>query len=109
MYFMKKFDDTAHLGHNYDAICCVETYINGIDKSTFLSNEMMQDAIVRQIEIIGEASRHVSEELQEKHPELYSQQELKMLPRAPYKIFGGCAGFQLRSENETRGRLAPSR
>lgn len=67
---MKKYDDTARLGHIYDAICRVEIYISGIDKSTFLANRMMQDAIVRQIEIIGEATRHISEELQEKHPEL---------------------------------------
>jgi uncharacterized protein with HEPN domain len=68
---MKKYDDTARLGHIYDPICRVETYISEIDKSTFLSNGMMQDAIVRQIEIIGEATRHISEELQEKHPELH--------------------------------------
>ena len=67
---MKKVDDTARLGHIYDAICRVETYISGIDKSTFLSNGMMQDAIIRQIEIIGEATRNISAELLEKHPEL---------------------------------------
>lgn len=67
---MRKFDDAARPGHIYDAICCIETYIRGIDKSAFAANGMMQDAIVRQIEIVGEAARHVSDELQEKHPEL---------------------------------------
>ena len=31
---MKKVDDAARLGHIYDAICRIEIYINGIDKST---------------------------------------------------------------------------
>lgn len=45
---MRKFDDAARLGHIYDAICRIETYIRGIDKSAFAANGMMQDAIVRQ-------------------------------------------------------------
>ena len=67
---MKKFDDTARLGHIYDAICQIESYVKEVDKSTFLANNMMQDAVVRQLEIIGEAARNVSDELTEKHPEL---------------------------------------
>jgi uncharacterized protein with HEPN domain len=66
---MRKADDTARLGHIYDAICCIEGYVHGVNKAAFLSNKMMQDAIMRQIEIIGEASSRISEELQEKHPE----------------------------------------
>jgi uncharacterized protein with HEPN domain len=67
---MKKFDDTARLGHIYDAICRIESYVNGVDKPVFLANDMMQDAVVRQLEIIGEAARNISEEMQEEHPEL---------------------------------------
>ncbi|KAF0107614.1 MAG: hypothetical protein FD146_1648 [Anaerolineaceae bacterium] len=67
---MRKADDATRLGHIFDAICCIETYAGGVDRSAFLGNKMMQDAIMRQIEIIGEASGHISEELQEKHPEV---------------------------------------
>jgi uncharacterized protein with HEPN domain len=66
---MRKADDTTRLGHIYDAICTIEGYAAGVDKAAFLANKMMQDAILRQIEIIGEASNHISEELQERHPE----------------------------------------
>ena len=66
---MRKADDTTRLGHIFDAISCIEEYVAGVDKVSFISNKMMQDAILRQIEIIGEASNHISEELQEKHPE----------------------------------------
>jgi len=67
---MRKPDDTARLGHIFDAICSIESYVGRVDKAAFLSSKMMQDAVMRQVEIIGEASGHISEELQEKHPEL---------------------------------------
>jgi uncharacterized protein with HEPN domain len=67
---MKKFEDTTRLGHILDAIRCIETYSRGVDKVAFRANKMMQDAIVRQVEIIGEAARNISEEFQEEHPEL---------------------------------------
>jgi len=58
------------LGHIYDAICTIENYVANVEKSGFLANGMMQDAIMRQIEIIGEAAGRISDELQEKHPKL---------------------------------------
>ena len=67
---MKKFDDTARLGHIFDAICRIESYVSDVDKPTFMANNMMQDAVVRQLEIIGEAARNISDELIEKHSDL---------------------------------------
>jgi len=66
---MKKFDDTARLGHIFDAISRIESYVSKVDKTTYIANYMMQDAVVRQLEIFGEAARNVSDELTEKHPE----------------------------------------
>ena len=67
---MRKFDDTARLSHIFEAIYTIEKYTEGVDKTTFLSNGMMQDAIMRQIEIIGEAAGRISLELQEKYSTL---------------------------------------
>jgi uncharacterized protein with HEPN domain len=67
---MRKYDDSTRLGHIFDAICAIEKYVSGVDKPAFLANGMMQDAVMRQIEIVGEAARLISDELQEKHPEL---------------------------------------
>jgi uncharacterized protein with HEPN domain len=67
---MKKKDDATRLGHVFDAICRIEEYTRGVDKTAFGNNGMMQDAVMRQIEIIGEASRNISDEFQEAHPEL---------------------------------------
>jgi uncharacterized protein with HEPN domain len=62
--------DLTYLGDVLDAIKWVENYLRGVDKKDFLANHMMQDAVMHQIEIIGEASNNVSDEFQERHPEL---------------------------------------
>ena len=63
-------DDTIYLGHILDAINAIETYIAGHTFEDFVGNRMMIDAVVRQLEIVGEASRRVSDELKESHPQV---------------------------------------
>lgn len=57
---MKKSDDLALLGDVLDAILRIESYVNGVNKESFLENLMMQDAVMHQIEIVGEASNDIS-------------------------------------------------
>ena len=66
---MKK-DDTVFLYHILDAIGLIEEYTGGMSENEFLSNSLVHDAVVRQIEIIGEAARNISQQFQEKHPKL---------------------------------------
>ena len=67
---MKKRDDLVFLGDILDAINRIEEYTVRVGKESFLDNSMMQDAVMHQIEIIGEASNNISDEFQEEHPEL---------------------------------------
>jgi uncharacterized protein with HEPN domain len=48
----------------------INTYISGVDYESFLNNQMLIDAVIRNLEIIGEAARNLSDELRKKHPEL---------------------------------------
>ncbi len=43
-------------------------YIDEINKEEFFCNTHYQDAVIRRIEIIGEAARHISEETQAEYP-----------------------------------------
>ena len=45
-----------YLGHICDAINRIQTYLKAIDYSAFLENEEKQDAVIRNMEIIGEAA-----------------------------------------------------
>jgi uncharacterized protein with HEPN domain len=66
---MKK-DDTVYLQHILDAILRIETYTHGVSKEEYLQDSLLQDGVVRQLEIIGEASTNLSQEFQDKYSEI---------------------------------------
>ncbi len=55
--------DFIRLQHIFDAIEEVEKYTSDVSFSDFEQNSMMLHASVRQLEIIGEASNHLSKEI----------------------------------------------
>jgi len=64
---MKK-DDTVYLRHIIDAFLQIERYTNGVTYEEFLSNSLLQDAVIRQLEVMGEAARNLSADLQNEYP-----------------------------------------
>lgn len=61
------------LGHIVTAIERIERYTADLDEIAFLDSEIVQDAVVRNFEIIGEASRNIERhhpEFAAAHPEL---------------------------------------
>lgn len=61
------------LEHILQAIERIERYTADTDETTFLQNELTQDAVVRNIEIIGQASHNIEARFPEfaaAHPEL---------------------------------------
>ncbi len=63
-------DDTIYLKHIFDAVKKVEKYLKGHSFDDFTNNEMLFDAVVREIEIIGEASSRLSEKFRNEHQDL---------------------------------------
>ncbi|NBT01563.1 MAG: DUF86 domain-containing protein [Betaproteobacteria bacterium] len=63
-----------------------------MDEAGFLSNAMVQDAVIRNFEIIGEASRNierVAPQFVENHPELplaYAYEMRNVLAHGYYKV-----------------------
>lgn len=55
-------DNTVYLRHISDAIIQIETYIHQKPVEEFMEDRMLQDAVVRQLEIIGEATRNLSDD-----------------------------------------------
>lgn len=66
---MKK-DNTLYLGHIRDAIAKVERYIADVTYEQFLNDEMMIDAVTRELEIIGEATSNLSDDFRKTHSEM---------------------------------------
>lgn len=50
-----------YLRHILDAIQQIEAYTSSIDYPAFQENRLILDAVVRNIEIVGEAARNISE------------------------------------------------
>ncbi|MCB1921934.1 MAG: DUF86 domain-containing protein [Candidatus Competibacteraceae bacterium] len=48
-----------YLGHILKAIERIDRYIADMDEIAFLNSELVQDAVIRNIEIIGEASNNI--------------------------------------------------
>ena len=67
---MRQNNDLTYLGDILDAIQRIESYTTQVSKQGFIENFMMQDAVMLQIEIIGEATNSISEAFQEKHDEI---------------------------------------
>jgi len=62
--------DHVYLSHMRDAIAKIERYVAGTDYETFTGNDMMIDAVIRELEIIGEATRNLSVPFIEAHPDI---------------------------------------
>jgi len=48
-----------YLGHMLQAISRIMTYVEDMDEAVFTQDHLTQDAVIRNFEIIGEASRNI--------------------------------------------------
>lgn len=62
-----RLGDKERLGHLLDAIQSIENFCREVDEQAFRSDYMLQLAIVKLLEIIGEASSKLSNELREEY------------------------------------------
>ena len=48
-----------YVGHVIGAIERIQSYVAGLDAASFASNALIQDAVIRNLEVIGEACRRI--------------------------------------------------
>lgn len=65
-----RLGDKARLSHIAEAIEAIENYTAGVSKEDFLSNSMMFNATLRQLEVIGEAANRISDSFQMANPQI---------------------------------------
>ena len=65
---MKK-DPRVYLAHILECADRIEQYI-GQDREAFLRNTMVQDAVIRNFEVIGEAAKRIPEQFRGVHTEI---------------------------------------
>jgi len=67
---MKKPNNLLRLRHILEAIERIGSHIEGFELDSFLIDEKTQDAVVRQLEIIGEAAANLTIELRAENPQV---------------------------------------
>lgn len=58
------------IAHILDCIEKIESYIKGASKNNFFESTQLQDAVMRRIEIIGEAVKHIPSKIKNEHSEI---------------------------------------
>lgn len=61
---MKK-DPRIFIDHILESIERIEEYLEGLSKEGFLNSKKTQDAVIKRLEVIGEAVKNIPEEVRE--------------------------------------------
>jgi uncharacterized protein with HEPN domain len=67
---MSERSDSELLADTKEAVIRVNDYIENLSYEQFLEDKKTQDAVVRNLEIIGEAAKNISEELKTSYPQI---------------------------------------
>lgn len=60
-------DDSVYLRHILESIEHVQDFMDGMSEEHFLKSALVQSAVIRQLEIIGEAVKNLSPAFRNKH------------------------------------------
>lgn len=81
-------DDFLYISHILEAISDIKQFTAGMDKNQFLGNKLVKHAIIRNIEIIGEASKQLSKEFMDMQKGIPWKDMIKMRDKAIHFYFG---------------------
>ena len=72
----------------YDSIEKIERYINGMTAENFMKDEKTIDAVVRNLEIIGEAANRLPENFTDRHSNIEWRKIIGLRHRIVHEYFG---------------------
>ncbi len=84
---MKK-KSNVFLMHILESVVWIQKYISGMDKKRFLGDTQVQDAVVRRLQIIGEATKYLPKPIREKSEDVPWKQIAGMRDILTHEYFG---------------------
>lgn len=67
---MRGADARTFIEHILESIAYIEEDTDGMSQQSFLDDRSKQDAVIRRLEIIGEAAKRIPEEFRNAHPDI---------------------------------------
>ena len=83
-----KKDADIYIQHILDSISWIEKYTENVTIEKFLTEHLIQDGVIRQLEIIGEASNKTPEEYKTKHSDIPWKDIIGMRNKLIHGYFG---------------------
>jgi uncharacterized protein with HEPN domain len=77
-----------YLEDMHEAMFRILEYIEGLTYSEFKENNLVSDAVIRNLEIIGEASKNIPASVKEKYPQLPWKQMYGLRNLVVHEYFG---------------------
>lgn len=85
---MTQKDDTIYLRHILEAIVQIDQYLSSVSHQQFSDTKLLQDGVIRQLEIIGEATKHLLEHTRNKAPDVPWRSMAGMRDKLIHQYFG---------------------
>ncbi|MCH8569046.1 MAG: DUF86 domain-containing protein [Balneolales bacterium] len=85
---MSKRKPDVYLQDILESIEHIQRFLEGVSEEDFYENVEKQDAVLRRLEIIGEAVKHLPEEIRDKHPDIPWRQIAGMRDIIIHEYFG---------------------
>jgi len=63
-------DDKLYLIHISECIERIQSYVSRTDKEAFMASSLVQDAVIRNLQIMAESTQRLSDRLKEDHDEI---------------------------------------
>ena len=82
------FSPRDYLRHILDEVVFVEGAVSTLDREAFLQDEVLKRAVVRSLEIIGEATKKLPREFREEHTQVAWRSLAGMRDRLIHGYFG---------------------
>jgi len=83
-----KRNTRLYLQDIWDSILAIEEYTQNLTEEEFYSNRQVQDAIVRRLEIIGEAVKNIDDDFRDEHFEIPWRKIAGMRDIIAHEYFG---------------------
>jgi len=62
--------DRVRLLHILESAGLISEWVQDAEKEEFFADKKLQEAVIRRLEVIGEAVKNLSDQLKQKHPEV---------------------------------------